>query len=211
MADHPIDAGSARPVEFPRSRQHGFLPRDNVLAIGFARIGQNVQIDESARFYGANRIAIGSNVRIDAFAVLSAGPGGIVIGDYNHLAVGVLITGGASVELADFVGLSAHTKVYSSNDDYTGLALTGPTVPDRFRKISTAPVAIGAHVIVGAGSIILPGVTIGKGAAVGALSIVKRDVDPFAIVVGSSGRVIGTRQSDFLRLEMALRSEHCDP
>jgi galactoside O-acetyltransferase len=153
-----------------------------------------VQIDDGARFYGADRISLGSHVRIDAFAVLSAGPEGIEIGDYVHLAVGSLISGAARVEIHDFANISSR------------VALTNPTVPDRFRNVHTAPVVIGKHVIVGSGSLILPGVSIGIGAAVGALTIVKRDVEPFAIVAGPAGRVIGTRRRDLLALEDELRS-----
>lgn len=190
----------------PAEGTHRFLSRDAVLAIGFARVGEHVLIDESARFYGAGRISIGSNVRIDAFVVLSAGVGGIVVGDHNHLAVGVVMVGAARIQLGSFVGLSARTTVYSSNDDYLGFALTGPTVPDRFREVETAPVVVGDHAIVGTGAVILPGVTIGEGAAVGALSLVKRDVAPFTIVAGTPARVIGTRRRDLLDLEAELRA-----
>ena len=64
-----------------------------------------------------------------------------------------------------------------------------------------SPVTVGRHVIVGNGSVLLPGVTLGEGAAVGALSIVKRDVPPFAIVAGPDGRQIGERRRDLLELE----------
>jgi dTDP-4-amino-4,6-dideoxy-D-glucose acyltransferase len=189
-----------------RARQNGFLSERALLDIGFARVGENVQIDDGARFYGADRISLGSNVRIDGFAVLSAGPDGIAIGDYVHLAVGALISGAARIELHDFANISSRVAIYSSNDDYHGYSLTNPTVPDRFRKVHTAPVVIGKHVIVGSGALILPGVTIGIGAAVGALTIVKHDVAPFTIVAGPSGRVIGKRRDDLLALEAELRS-----
>ena len=199
---------SDRPARHGSFHGHGFLTPEMVAAIGFADVGENVQIDEAARFYGVDRISLGSNVRIDAFAVLSAGPEGIVIGDFVHLAVGALISGAGRVELRDFVNISSRVAIYSSNDDYHGHALTNPTVPDRFRKVYSAPVVIGKHAIVGSGSVILPGVAIGEGAAVGALSIVKRDVAPFTIVVGPSGRVIGNRRRDLLALEAELRASH---
>ena len=91
--------------------------------------------------------------------------------------------------------------MYSSNDDYSGATLTGPTVPAELSHVHAAPVHVGRHVIIGAGSVLLPGVTIGDGAAVGALSIVKRDVEPFTIVAGPDGRVIGERKRDLLELE----------
>jgi galactoside O-acetyltransferase len=197
--DGPAGPSGQQPPRF------GFLPPAGVAALGFAAVGENVSIDDGARFYGAERITLGSNVRIDAFVVLSAGPEGIVIGDYVHLAVGALISGAARVELHDFANISSRVAIYSSNDDYHGHALTNPTVPDRYRRVQVAPVMIGRHVIVGSGTVILPGVTLGEGAAVGALSIVKRDVAPFTIVAGPSGRVVGTRRRDLLALEAELR------
>jgi dTDP-4-amino-4,6-dideoxy-D-glucose acyltransferase len=188
------------PSETPSRPRWGFLGRDEVEAIGFASVGENVAIDSGARFYGAERISIGSNVRIDAFVILSAGAGGIVIGDHCHLSLGAALLGAARIEVGSFVNLSARTTVYSSNDDYLGHALTGPTVPERLRRVTHAPVTIADHVIVGAGSVLLPGVTIGRGAAVGALSLVKRDVAPLTIVAGSNATVVGQRRADFLEL-----------
>jgi acetyltransferase-like isoleucine patch superfamily enzyme len=60
-------------------------------------------------------------------------------------------------------------------------------------------------VIVGAGSVILPGVTIGQGAAVGALTLVRKDVPPFTIVAGPRGEAIGERDRRLLELEQELR------
>jgi len=55
------------------------------------------------------------------------------------------------------------------------------------------PVSIGNHVWIGYRAIVLPGVTIGEGAVVGAGSLVSRDVPPYAIVAGNPSRVIGKR------------------
>ncbi len=53
---------------------------------GFEAIGTGVLISRFARFYGASRIRIGSRVRIDDFAILSSGEGGVSIGDHVHIA-----------------------------------------------------------------------------------------------------------------------------
>ena len=179
----------------------GFLDAAGLAALGLASVGTEVRIDAAARFYGADRIAIGSHTRIDAFCVLSAGEGGIRIGDHVHVAALGFIAGAGPIELEDFANISGRVSIYSSNDDYSGATLTGPTVPDELRDVQVAPVHVGRHVIVGAGSVLLPGVTIGEGAAVGALSIVKRDVEPFTIVAGPDARVIGERKRDLLELE----------
>lgn len=51
------------------------------------------------------------------------------------------------------------------------------------------PITIGNDVWIGHGAFILPGVTIGDGAVVGAMSVVTRDVPPYAIVAGNPARV----------------------
>jgi acetyltransferase-like isoleucine patch superfamily enzyme len=57
------------------------------------------------------------------------------------------------------------------------------------------PVSIGDHVWIGFRAIVLPGVSIGEGAVVGAGAVVSRDVAPFTIVAGNPARPIGTRPS----------------
>jgi galactoside O-acetyltransferase len=184
----------------------GFLMAAELEALGLASIGDNVQIDATARLYGAERIEIGSDVRIDAYCVLSAGAEGISIGRHVHIAAFVFMAGSRRIEIGDFANISGRSSIYSSNDDYGGEALTGPTVPETLRKVDSAPVTVGRHVIMGTGSVLLPGVTLGEGAAVGALSIVKRDVPPFTIVAGPDGRTIGERKRDLLELEQRLGS-----
>ncbi|HSZ70421.1 MAG TPA: acyltransferase [Solirubrobacteraceae bacterium] len=183
----------------------GFLARAELLELGLGAVGDDVHIDAGAVFYGAHRISIGSHVRIDAGTVLSAGEGGIVIGDHVHISVRVFLTGAATIELGSFAGVSAGTAIFSSNDDYRGGWLTGPTIPDDLRNVTSAPVVLGEHAIVGAGCVILPGVTIGQGAAVGALTCVRKDVAPFAIVAGPHGEVLGERDRKLLEFERELR------
>jgi dTDP-4-amino-4,6-dideoxy-D-glucose acyltransferase len=203
---------SVRRIEMAESSKRnventGFLSREEVLAIGFAAVGENVRIDRSVRFYGADKISIGSHVRIDAYSVLSAGAEGIGIGDHVHISVYVFLTGAARIELHDFSGLAARVIIYSSNDDYLGEALTGPTIPAEFRKVTNAPVIVGRHVVVGAGSVVLPGVTIAEGACVGALSLIKTDVPAFLIVAGPKGQSVKERRKDFLEYEQRLLQE----
>jgi len=171
-----------------------------------------VLIDSTARFFGAEHIAIGSDVRIDAYSVISAGEPGVEIGDHVHLGTGVQIFGRAGVVLEDFVGLASGVRVYSENDDYVGGALTGPTVPDDVREVYAAPVHFGKHVIVGAQTVILPGVVVGQAAAVGALSLVSKSVSPDEIVVGNPLRSIGKRDGERLtELERQLRERESGP
>lgn len=63
------------------------LDRASVESMGFASVGRNVVISDKVSFYNCANISIGNNVRIDDFCVLSAGEGGIVIGNNVHIAV----------------------------------------------------------------------------------------------------------------------------
>jgi dTDP-4-amino-4,6-dideoxy-D-glucose acyltransferase len=183
----------------------GFLGREELLELGLGALGEDVSVDSTALVYGAARVSLGSHVRIDAGAVLSAGDGGIAVGDHVHISVRVFMTGAAAIEVRSFAGVSAGTAIFSSNDDYRDGWLTGPTVPEDLRKVDDAPVVIDEHAIVGAGCVILPGVTIGRGAAVGALTCVRKDVPPFAIVAGPRGEQVGERDAKLLELERELR------
>ena len=183
------------------------LSREELQQMGFGRVGENVQISVHATFYNLAKIYLGNNVRIDDFCVLSAGAGGIYIGDYVHIAVYASLIGAGRITLSDFSGISARTCVYSSNDDYTGAALTNPTVPDRYKNVRHADVFLGRHVIVGSGCVVLPGVALEDGVAIGALSLVTKNCEAFGVYTGTPLRRIKGRQRDLLELEQRFLSE----
>lgn len=182
------------------------LSREAIEALGFASVGENVQISDRASFYGVSRIALGNNVRIDDFCVLAAGVGGILIGNYVHIAVGSSLIGAGKITMSDFSGLSSRISIYSSSDDYSGATLTNPTVPSEYTGVTHADVFLGKHVIVGSGSVILPGVTLEEGVAVGALSLVNRNCKAFGIYAGNPARRVKERKRDLLELEKSLLS-----
>jgi dTDP-4-amino-4,6-dideoxy-D-glucose acyltransferase len=174
-------------------------------SMGFAAFGEDVRLSDRASYYNCAQIRFGNHVRVDDFCVLSAGAGGIVVGDYVHVAVYAAMLGAGRIELADFSCISSRVVVYSSNDDYSGATMTNPQVPDEYRGVKHAPVFIGRHVVVGAGSIVLPGVTLQEGSAVGALSLVKSDCEAFGLYAGVPARRLGERKRDLLELEQRFR------
>lgn len=173
--------------------------------LGLASYGKDVRISRKASLHNPGQIAIGDHVRIDDFCVLSAGQGGIEIGDYIHVAVFCSLIGAGKIKLDDFCNLSSRVSIYSSNDDYTGQYMTNPMVPPEFTGVSHADVHVGKHVIVGSGSVVLPGVRFEEGVAVGALSLVTKSCEAFGIYAGVPARRIGVRKHDLLELESRLR------
>lgn len=181
-----------------------WLTEAQIAQMGFAAVGSEVRLSDRASYYNCGQIALGSHVRIDDFCVLSAGLGGISLGNYIHLAVFSSLIGAGKITLADFCNISSRVAIYSSNDDYSGLALTNPTVPPEFTRVHSAAVHIGRHVIIGAGSVVLPGVTLAEGVAVGAMSLVKSGCQSFGIYAGVPAKRIGERQRELLELEKKL-------
>lgn len=182
------------------------LNRSVIESMGFASVGENVIISDRASFYNCTNISLGNNVRIDDFCVLAAGVGGISIGDYVHIAVGSTLIGAGKITMSDFSGLSSRVSIYSSSDDYSGAAMTNPTVPSQYTNVTHADVFIGRHAIVGSGSVVLPGVTLEECVAIGALSLVQKNCKAFGIYFGSPAKLISERKRDLLELEKTFLS-----
>ncbi|RRS10095.1 acyltransferase [Pseudoalteromonas sp. J010] len=178
-----------------------------LVALGIKAVGDNCLISRKASLFGIERISLGDHVRIDDFCILSAGSGGVSLGNYIHIGAYSSLIGDAAITLADYAGLSARVTIYSSSDDYSGQWMTNPTVDETFTNVTSKPVYLGKHCIIGAGSIILPGVTLNDGVAVGAQSLVTRSVDEFKIVAGSPARFVKSRSRALLDKEKAFKEQ----
>ena len=178
-----------------------WLTAHEINDMGFAEVGENVYLSSKASFYNCQNIRIGHHVRIDDFCVLSAGEGGIDIGNYIHIAVFSSLIGAGNITLADFSNISSRVSIYSSNDDYSGAFMTNPMIPAAFTHVMHGNVNIGRHVIIGSGSIILPNVTLEEGVAVGALSLIKKNCAAFGMYLGSPAKRISERKRNLLELE----------
>ena len=182
-----------------------FYSIDELKEIGLKEIGVNVHISRKASIYNPSQIIIGDNVRIDDFCVLS---GNVKIGNYVHIAVYSAIFGGeAGVVFGDFSCISSRTAIYAKSDDYSGMSLTNPTVPDKYLGIISQRVTLGKHVLIGSGSTVLPGVDIGEGTSVGAMSLVNHSLDEWGIYAGIPCRYIKERSKHLLELEEELMNE----
>lgn len=168
-------------------------------------VGENVAVNRSVVFYSAKNIHVGSNSRIDCFSILSASSGGIVIREHVHVSAYVGLFGASGkIQVGSFCALSSRVTVFTSSDDYVDGFMSNPTVPQEFRKEQIGDVVFEKHALIGCGSVIMPGVTIGIGASVGALSFVNKNVPEFAVVAGIPCRVMGQRNRRLLELEELL-------
>jgi acetyltransferase-like isoleucine patch superfamily enzyme len=172
----------------------------------FRFLGKNVLLHERVVLVNIENISIGDNTRIDADVTITASEP-VSFGANNHIGAQCYFAGAGGIELLDFVGISQGVRFYSGNEDYSGKYMTGPTVPAKYRGLNVGKILLGKHVVVGAGSVVLPGVEIGEASCVGALSLVKRSLEAWSIYAGVPARCVGERKRDLLDLERAYLAE----
>ena len=107
------------------------------------------------------------------------------IGEYNNIRAG-----GGLIQIGNNCSISQHISIIASNHKYDRSSL----IRSQLWDLKNNYVIIKDDVWVGANVVILPGVTVSRGAIIGAGSIVTKDVPEYAIIVGSPARVIGYRK-----------------
>jgi acetyltransferase-like isoleucine patch superfamily enzyme len=91
------------------------------------------------------------------------------------------------------------------------MSLTNPTVPKKYKNSVDGKIYIGKHTIIGAGSIILPGIHVGEGVSIGANSLVNKDCEPWMVYAGTPAKPIKERIRDRIpELEKQLKKEAYD-
>lgn len=179
-----------------------FYSKEELQSLGFKSVGDNVLISNKSSIYNAKNIEIGSNVRIDDFCILSAGEGGIKLGNYIHIACYAHLIGTGAIICEDHVQISGKVSIYSSSDDFSGDYLVGPTVPKEYTNVRHQTVYLKKYVVLGCNTVVLPGVTIEEGTAVGALSLVNKNLLPYKIYGGNPIRIIKDRKNKMLSYDI---------
>jgi len=139
---------------------------------------EHAELDDHCRLF--------DNVFIDAGASLK-------IGKYSIITWHSLIEGGAKVEIGDRVFVGPGAKILSSTYEincYYAIEF----IPDECRETIYGDVIINNDAYIGANSVIMPGVTIGEGAVVGANSLVNHNLKPWGIYFGNPVKLIGMRE-----------------
>ena len=151
-------------------------------------IGRNVSVTHPQTFEIGDRVFIGEQTiiqgRFDGRCIIGTG---VWIGPQSYFDARDLVIG-------EYVGWGPGAKVLAS--EHTGLPADIPIIQT---DLEIAPVHIDSWADVGVNAIILPGVTVGRGAIVGAGAVVTKDVPDFAKVAGVPARVIGWRQGKEVR------------
>ena len=156
-------------------------------------VGSNVVIDDNCLLDAkgeTNRgIRIGDGVFIGRNTILSCKNGDIELGDAANLGFNCEIFSASQVTIGASALLAAYCYVIGGDHDFSD-----PTKPVLEQTRTSAGVAIGTGVWMGAGAKVLDGVTIGDHAVIGAGSVVRERIDAHAIAVGLPARVVSSRK-----------------
>lgn len=127
-------------------------------------------------------------------------PSGISVGVDSIIGEGAVLDGRAPLRIGNHVDVATDVMIYNSQHNVESSNFAA------VEEVERAPVSIEDYVFIGPRSIILPGVTIGKGAVVGAGAVVTKDVPPYAIVGGVPAHVIGERKNKELNYRLGRAS-----
>ena len=136
---------------------------------------------------------VGPGTRIWAFAHVMPGAvigGGCNICDHTYIDPDVVI--GDRVTIKTGVYLVDGMRI--ADDVFIGpqASFTNDRFPRSRRRFHCEATVIGRGASIGAGAILLPGVSVGEGAMVGACAVVTKDVPPFTVVIGNPARIVRT-------------------
>lgn len=173
-----------------------FYTQEELLALGFNYVGENVLISRKTSIYGPNRMSFGNNVRIDDFCILS---GEITIGSNIHIGAYCGLYGANGIVMEDYTGLSPRCTLFSATDDFSGNFLISPMSPDEYCNVKGGRILIKRYSQVGSGTTIMPNLIIEEGVAVGAMSFVNRSLDEWTIYAGIPARKIRLRSKRMLQ------------
>lgn len=167
-------------------RSHGtgaFAPGD------FRAMGEECVFEAGVLVFHPENISLGRNVYVGHQAILKGYyRNEMRIGDQTWIGQQCFLHAAGGLQIGARVGIGPGVKVITSRH-----AEAGRETAVLFSPIDMAPVVVEDDCDLGVGAIILPGVTVGRGAVVGAGAVVTEDVPPFAVVAGVPARLLRYR------------------
>ncbi len=179
------------------------LMRRSILAALARQSGPGLRVDSGVVFRHAETFEIGEGVFIGAQANIQGRfDGRCRIGRGSWIGPQAFLDA-RDLVMGEHVGWGPGAKVLGSV--HVGLPLDRPIIET---ELEIRPVRIDDWADIGTDAVVLPGVTIGKGAIVGAGAVVTRDVEPLAIVAGVPARFIRWRSEADSSSSVAAEALH---
>jgi len=153
--------------------------------------GRSVNIYPLAKIVRPENVVLRDFVQLFDYAFIHGG-GSVVIGEYTTVAWHSVIEGFGEVVIGNGVLVALGVKLVSSLNEHNGFRV-GERLPSDQVKNRIGKIIIGNEVVIGINTVVMPNVSIGEGAIVGANSLVIRDLEPWGIYAGSPCKKISER------------------
>ena len=154
--------------------------------------GEGVRLMPLAKIANPGVVEIGNHTRVRDFAFVWGGQG-VTVGEYCDIQPHVVVWGGGTLEVGDRVSIGPGTVLLTAVYSHAA----GMKMVDGLGEGTThalyGKLTIGSDVYIGANCTVMPDITIGEGAVLGAGSFTNKDCDPWGIYVGSPSKKIGER------------------
>ncbi len=156
----------------------------------FKQIGANVIFEKGVLIFHPENIELGNNIYVGHNTILKGYYKNVmVIGDNSWVGQNCYFHSAGGIKIGENVGIGPDVKILTSFHKEEGIEK-----PILFSELEFQPVIIENDTDIGIGSIILPGVKIGRGVQIGAGSIVTKDIPDFSVAFGSPAKVIRYRK-----------------
>ena len=170
----------------PVRRSHGtgaWKPED------LARFGHGSVLEDDVLVFHAEHVEVGDGVYVGHRAILKGYHiNRLVLGDGTWVGEQCLLNAAGGLIVGSNVGIGPGVQIITSSHIEEGIGK-----PILHSQIAFAPVIIEDDADLGVASVVLPGVTIGRGVQVGAGAVVSRSVPPYAVVAGVPARILRYR------------------
>jgi galactoside O-acetyltransferase len=153
------------------------------------------------RFGSGGRLRIGTQSRVETRVAIECANAALTIGNRTFIGEGQ-ISCASRIDVGDDVLIAWGTAIFDHASHSRRFSERASDVTNwlhgqkDWSNVEMRPVYIGNRAWIGFGSILLPGVSVGEGAVVGAGSVVTRDVAPWTVVAGNPARVIRELKED---------------
>ena len=165
---------------------HNFLSNSRLKKLNLKSYGKKIKISPNVTIIGSENIQIGDNVRIDDYTIISAKEGFLKLGSNIHIGGQSYLGCGGGIEIKNDVNIAQGVKFYSKINDYLSVK--------KKDKIIKGSIKIERNVILGSNTVIIGKTQIREGTTVGALSLVKHNLNSWSIYAGCPVKFIRKRK-----------------
>ena len=147
-------------------------------------LGEGAIIGKCVRIRRPESCVIGDHVIIDDFVYVGCA---LEIGSYSHVAANVNMSGGGQrLKIGDYVGIASGCSFHVASSDYMSASFELPTIPEQYRYGGLSEeIVLEDHVLLGAHTVVLPGVHLPEGFASAAHTVIrKRSFQPWTLYGG---------------------------